>query len=184
MNMLVTRVMLVIKTKAMILMTCLHPPPCPASDHISTPAAPEMMSFQPSQPATMSITNWEGATTTKPNQIKIMSNYCFTWTPGLRLGKGEWDGEEVYVSEFDIFKKRFQLMRVVGIVIGIVRAPDSRGSEGISFRTCCCCWNLTWFFRKSSPGGRPGKGPYKDGKFLFAIFRPGEGPYEERVVIA
>ena len=103
MNMLVTRVMLVIKTKAMILMTCLHPPPCPASDHISTPAAPEMMSLQPSQPATMSITNWiwEGAT------IKIMSKYRFTWTPGLRLGKGEWDGEEVYVSEFDIFKKNF-----------------------------------------------------------------------------
>ena len=95
------------------------------------------------------------------HQIKIMSKYCFTWTPGLRLGKGEWDGEEVYVSEFDIFKKDFNWWE--WLVLSLVL---SRVSEGISFRfTCCCCWNLTWFFRKSSPGGRPGKGPYKDGKW-------------------
>ena len=79
-------------------------------------------------------------------------------------------------------------MRMVGIVIGIVRAPDSRGSEGISFRFIPAVAVGIWRGSSGSrvQGADQGRDPTKmvNGKFLFDIFRPGEGPYEEIVVIA
>ena len=105
------------------------------------------------------------------HQIKIMSKYCFTWTPGLRLGKGEWDGEEVYVSEFDIFKKISidesgwychwwycqGCLKVFHSALPAVAVGIWRGSSGSRVQ-----------------GADQGRDPTKmvNGKFLFPIFRP------------
>ena len=112
---------------------------------------------------------------TKGATIKIMSKYRFTWTPGLRLGKGEWDGEEVYVSEFDIFKKKINWWEWLVLSL-VLSGPLTQGGLKVFHSVPAVAVGI-WRGSSGSrvQGADQGRDPTKmvNGKFLFPIFRPG-----------